>query len=103
MANTPILKKRAGAFSVAVFEETKHGRDGGEYVSRSVVLQKSYKGQDGSWQRQTINMFDNNVAEVAILLQAVCMDLMSVKKESAPETKKEPEAKVDEIDDSLPF
>jgi hypothetical protein len=72
-------------------------------VSRSDVLQKSYKVQDGSWQRQTINMFDNNVAEVAILLQAVCMDLMSAKKESASEIKKEPEAKVDEIDDSLPF
>lgn len=103
MANTPILKKRAGAFSVAVFEETKKGRDGGDYVSRSVVLQKSYKGQDGTWQRQTINMFDNNVAEVAILLQAVCVDLMSAKKESAPEAKKEPESVAQAIADEIPF
>ena len=78
MANTPIIKKRSGAFSVAVFEETKQGKSG-EYISRSVVLQKSYKDQNDQWQRQTINLFDNNVADVALLLQATAMELMTTR------------------------
>lgn len=77
MANTPIIKKRNGAFSVAVFEETKQGKSGDSYISRSVVLQKSYKDQNDQWQRQTINMFDNNVADVVLLLQATAIELMS--------------------------
>ena len=75
----PTIKKRIGQFSVSVFEETKQGKTG-EYISRSVVLQKSYKDQNDQWQRQTINLFDNNVYEVASLLQAVGYDLMSTEK-----------------------
>lgn len=101
MANTPILKKRAGAFSVAVFEETKQDKNGNSYQSRSAVLQKSYKDQNGEWQRQTINMFDNNVAEVALLLQATYADLLGLKTESAELAHKE-ETKVEEIDE-CPF
>ena len=99
MANTPIIKKRSGAFSVAVFEETKQGKSG-EYISRSVVLQKSYKDQNDQWQRQTINLFDNNVADVALLLQATAMELMSApaEKPAQAETPKAPE-----LDTDLPF
>lgn len=97
MANTPIIKKRSGAFSVAVFEETKQGKSG-EYISRSVVLQKSYKDQNDQWQRQTINLFDNNVADVALLLQATAMELMSMPAEKPAQTKAvEPETTMDEI------
>jgi hypothetical protein len=101
MANTPIIKKRSGAFSVAVFEETKQSRDGGEYVSRSVVLQKSYKGQDGSWQRQTINLFDNNVADVALLLQATAMELMATPAEKPAQV--ENPAEEPSVDSEIPF
>lgn len=104
MANTPIIKKRSGAFSVAVFEETKQGRDGGEYVSHSVVLQKSYKGQDGSWQRQTINLFDNNVADVALLLQATAMELMATPTEKPAQAEKSVEKPAEESTaDEIPF
>ena len=95
----PVLKKRNGAFSVAVFEEKKQGKSG-EYTSRSVVLQKSYKNQNGEWQRQTINLFDNNVADVALLLQAVAYDLMSTEKSAEQSVKT---MGVSEIPDDIVF
>lgn len=100
MANTPIIKKRNGAFSVAVFEETKQGKSGDSYISRSVVLQKSYKDQNDQWQRQTINLFDNNVADVALLLQATAIELMATpaEKPAQAETPKTPE-----VDSEIPF
>lgn len=100
MANTPIIKKRSGAFSVAVFEETKQGKSG-EYISRSVVLQKSYKDQNDQWQRQTINLFDNNVADVALLLQATAMELMSAPAEKPAQAEKPAEELP--VDSDLPF
>lgn len=100
MANTPIIKKRSGAFSVAVFEETKQGKSG-EYISRSVVLQKSYKDQNGDWQRQTINLFDNNVADVALLLQATAMELMAAPTEKPAQAEKP--AEEPSVDSDLPF
>lgn len=100
MANTPIIKKRSGAFSVAVFEETKQGKSG-EYISRSVVLQKSYKDQNDQWQRQTINLFDNNVADVALLLQATAMELMATPTEKPAQAEKP--AEEPSVDDSIPF
>ena len=105
MSNTPTIKKRNGAFSVAVFEETKQDKNGNSYQSRSVVLQKSYKNQNGEWQRQTINLFDNNVADVALLLQATYMDLLVTKpsEPEAPASEEKTEAKSVEELDSLPF
>lgn len=100
MANTPIIKKRSGAFSVAVFEETKQGKTG-EYISRSVVLQKSYKDQNDQWQRQTINLFDNNVADVALLLQATAMELMSAPAEKPAQAEKPVEEP--SVDSEIPF
>lgn len=101
MANTPIIKKRSGAFSVAVFEETKQGKSGDSYISRSVVLQKSYKDQNDQWQRQTINLFDNNVADVALLLQATAMELMSTPAEKPAQAEKPSEEP--SVDSEIPF
>lgn len=101
MANTPIIKKRSGSFSVAVFEETKQSKTGDSYISHSVVLQKSYKDQNGEWQRQTINLFENNVAEVALLLQATAIELMGAKR-AEPAQAEEPKQDV-QVDDSIPF
>lgn len=103
MANTPIIKKRSGAFSVAVFEETKQGKSGDSYISRSVVLQKSYKDQNDQWQRQTINMFDNNVADVALLLQATAIELMSANPVPAEKPAQAETPKAPELDTDLPF
>ena len=102
MANTPIIKKRSGAFSVAVFEETKQGKTG-EYISRSVVLQKSYKDQNDQWQRQTINLFDNNVADVALLLQATAMELMATPTEKPAQAEKTSEPAEESTADEIPF
>lgn len=99
MANTPVIKKRSGAFSAAVFEEQKQDRNGNEYTSRSVVLQKSYKDQNGEWQRQTINLFDNNVADVSLLLQAVYMELVNTK----PTESAAPVSTAAVVNDEVPF
>ena len=101
MANTPVIKKRSGSFSVAVFEETKQSKSGDSYISHSVVLQKSYKDQNGEWQRQTINLFENNVAEVALLLQATAMELMN-KKPAEPAQTDEPK-QAEPADYAIPF
>ena len=101
MANTPIIKKRSGSFSVAVFEETKQSKSGESYISHSVVLQKSYKDPEGGWNRQTINLFENNVAEVALLLHATAMELMGAKR-AEPAQAEEPKQEIDDVD-SLPF
>lgn len=103
MANTPIIKKRSGAFSVAVFEETKQGKSGESFTSHSVVLQKSYRDQNNEWQRQTINMFDNNVADVALLLQAIAMELMNTKASSDAPTPKKETVTPEPVDEDLPF
>ena len=101
MANTPIIKNRSGSFSVAVFEETKQSKTGDSYISHNVVLQKSYKDQNGELQRQTINMFENNVAEVALLLQATAIELMGAKR-AEPAQAEEPKQDV-QVDDNIPF
>lgn len=68
----PVIKLRGdGGFSVAVFADNKKRDDGTEYVSYSAVLQKSWKGNDGQWQQQSVSMFDNNLAGVALLLSKV--------------------------------
>jgi len=104
MANTPIIKKRCGAFSVAVFEETKQSKSGDSYISHSIVLQKSYKDQNGDWQRQSINMFDNNAPEVAFLLQSAWNDMIDGKGEPMPtDSKDESVVKEPDIDSELPF
>lgn len=102
MANTPVIKKRSGSFSVAVFEETKQSKSGDSYISHSVVLQKSYKDQNGEWQRQTINLFENNVAEVALLLQATAMELMASKLAEPAQTTDAPK-QAEPVDDAIPF
>lgn len=80
MANLPVIKKRNGAFSVAIFAENKSRADGSEYVSYGAVLQKSYRDpQTQDWKQQSINMFENNVMDVALLLQAAAMALVELK------------------------
>lgn len=80
MANQPVIKKRNGAYSVAIFAENKQRADGSEYVSYGAVLQKSIKDvQTGEWKTQQINMFENNVLEVAALLQNAANALIDMK------------------------
>lgn len=80
VGNQPIIKKRNGSFSVAIFAENKQSQSGVEYISYSAVLQKSYKDpQTQEWKQQSINMFENNMAEVALLLQATAMALVDMK------------------------
>lgn len=80
MANQPVIKKRNGAYSVAIFAENKQRVDGSEYVAYGAVLQKSIKDvQTGEWKTQQINMFENNILEVAALLQNAANALIDMK------------------------
>lgn len=108
---TPVIKLRGdNGFSVAVFADMKKRDDGTEYVSYSAVLQKSWKDKNDQWQQQTVSMFDNNLAGVAMLLQKAAFSIMDLRnntgKTSAvaqqPETKTNAQV-LDEITDSIPF
>ena len=107
----PIIKLRNGAFSTSVFAENRQDNNGREYVSYSVCLQKAYKDKQDQWQNQQINLFDNNVADVALLLQSTYMALMklrngksAVKPAAAqPAAQEAPAADVEAIDDDVPF
>lgn len=106
----PIIKLRNGAFSTSVFAENRQDNNGREYVSYSVCLQKAYKDKQDQWQNQQINLFDNNVADVALLLQSTYMALMklrngkpAVKPAAQPAAQEAPAADVEAIDDDVPF
>lgn len=106
----PIIKLRNGAFSTSVFAENRQDNNGREYVSYSVCLQKAYKDKQDQWQHQQINLFDNNVADVALLLQSTYMALMELrngkpaaKPAAQPAAQEAPAADVEAIDDDVPF
>lgn len=106
----PIIKLRNGAFSTSVFAENRQDNNGREYVSYSVCLQKAYKDKQDQWQNQQINLFDNNVADVALLLQSTYMALMKLrngksatKPAAQPAAQEAPAADVEAIDDDVPF
>lgn len=110
----PIIKLRNGAFSTSVFAENRQDNNGREYVSYSVCLQKAYKDKQDQWQNQQINLFDNNVADVALLLQSTYMALMKLRNPAGksaakpaaaaqPAAQEAPAADVEAIDDDVPF
>lgn len=107
----PIIKLRNGAFSTSVFAENRQDNNGREYVSYSVCLQKAYKDKQDQWQNQQINLFDNNVADVALLLQSTYMALMKLRNgktaakpaAAQPAAQEAPAADVEAIDDDVPF
>ena len=107
---TPIIKVRGdGGFSVAVFADMRKRNDGTEYVSYSAVLQKSWKDQNDQWQQQSVSMFDNNLAGVAMLLQKAAFAIMDLRNntgkasESAQQPEKTNAQAIDEIADGIPF
>jgi hypothetical protein len=108
---TPIIKIRGdGGFSVAVFADMKKRSDETEYVSYSAVLQKSWKDKNDQWQQQSVSMFDNNLPNVALLLQKVASAIMDLRNNAQPPaTQQQPAVEktnaqaIDELSDSVPF
>ena len=106
---TPVIKVRGdGGFSVAVFADMRKRDDNTEYVSYSAVLQKSWKDKNDQWQQQTVSMFDNNLAGVALLLQKAALSILDLRnntgKTSAVAQPEKTNAQVlDELTDSVPF
>ena len=109
---TPVIKIRGeGGFSIAIFADNKKRDNGTEYVSYSAVLQKSWKDKNDQWQQQSVSMFDNNIASVALLLQKAACSLMDVRngtavvpQQPAPTAEKTNEQVLDELsNDNIPF
>ena len=67
MAN-PIYKQKAGTVSVAVFENKGKGKDGKEYVFKTVNLQRSYKDKNGDWQNQDLSLRSDEIPKAVMLL-----------------------------------
>lgn len=114
MANTPVLKKRCGTLSTAVFAHTMKRQDDSEYITYSVSVQKSYKDPQGEWQQQTISVFDNQLSDLILLLQSTAFSLMAVKnpaqkQDNAAQPATQPTAQpapaqaAVEISDDIPF
>lgn len=106
----PVIKIRGdGGFSVAVFADNKKRDDGTEYVSYSAVLQKSWKDKNDQWQQQSVSMFDNNLAGVAMLLQKTAFSILDLRNNTgkASTVAQQPEKTnaqvLDEISDDIPF
>lgn len=64
----PIYKQKAGTISVAVFENKGKGKDGKEYVFKTVNLQRSYKDKDGEWQNQDVSLRSDEIPKATMLL-----------------------------------
>lgn len=106
----PVIKVRGdGGFSVAVFADNRKRDDGTEYVSYSAVLQKSWKDKNDQWQQQSVSMFDNNLAGVAMLLQKAAFSILDLRNRTgktsavAQQPEKTNAQVLDEISDNIPF
>jgi len=77
--NQPIIRQNIGGLKTAVFCETRNDRNGNPYDAYSVAVSKSYQDQNGAWQEQKISLFDNNLLEMAFLLERTYASIMGVK------------------------
>jgi hypothetical protein len=106
--NKPIISVRDGVLEVAIFAKTFLDANNNQRVSYSFNLQKSYKDQNAAWQRQNINLFDDQALKITALVGAAYGKLVDYKKgvgaavsaESASPALAET---ADTLDDDIPF
>lgn len=60
----PIVSKRFGNISVAVFERDVTLPDGTNFTAKDFVLQKSWKDEQGDWQDQSISLGARDILAV---------------------------------------
>ena len=66
-ANQPAYKMYIGEFQAAVWEKEVE-KDGEKYVQRRFSLQRSYKGRDGKWINETMNVNPNTLPKLQMLV-----------------------------------
>ena len=74
MGNQPTYKQKAGAMSIAVFENEGKTKDGKPYVFKTVNLQKSYKDKKDEWQNVSISLRVDDISRAKMLLDMAFME-----------------------------
>lgn len=64
----PTHKTRLGTVEVAVWEN-KHTKDGKEFTTKNLALQRSYKDDKGEWQNQKMSLKTDEVLKLILCLQ----------------------------------
>ena len=68
MANQPIIKKRYGRNSIAIFRDEKVTDSGEIRTSCSCSVQRSYKDKNGEWKETTLNCFVEDLLPLSTML-----------------------------------
>ena len=110
MANQPIIKKRYGRNSIAIFRDEKVTDSGEIRTSFSCSVQRSYKDKNGEWKETTLNCFVEDLLPLSTMLEQSYIDLQKFleDKSSNKATQKAYEpakamAAQDALDDDIPF
>lgn len=105
--NKPILTTRDRTLSVSIFKKQATGNDGQEHTFYSACLQRSYKDKNGEWQRESINIYPDELLKVSALTMRAYNQLslaLQQEKEIAQASGKEyPAQQMDELNDFVPF
>lgn len=71
MDNKPIINMRDRNISVSIFKKEGKDAQGKSETYYSACLQRSYKKKDGDdWQRETINLYPDDLPKLSNLAQA---------------------------------
>lgn len=110
MKNQPIIKRRYGRNSIAIFCDEKVTNDGEIKANFSCSIQRSYKDKNNEWKESTLNCFIEDLLPLSSLLEQGYIDFQKYleDKSSNKLTKKayEPakaQAAQEPLDDDIPF
>lgn len=67
--NKPYYNVRDRLLSVSFFKKTAEGNDGQQHTFYSANLQRSYQDKEGNWQRESINLYPDELLKLAALAQ----------------------------------
>lgn len=75
MANTPIIKKRDGCNSVAIFKQEYTNKHGEVKPRYSVAVQHSYTDKNKEWQESSLSCHSEDLLAFSSLLEQAYIDL----------------------------
>ena len=101
MANAPIRKYKRYGIQIDVWENT---RDDGS-KNNSYTLSKSWKKKDSDeWQKQSINLFENDLLNLSCVLQRATSSLVKAESNTNAQASTAPASTPpQDIDDEIPF
>lgn len=81
--NQPIVKVQAGTLKCAVFESVVQGQYGERIVYGAAAAKSVKNNETGAWDEQRINLFDNQLLELAQVLITTWQRLQDYKNKKA--------------------